>query len=480
MQQLHRASRFNRRAIKVEQATKLVLESVAPGQQEMVPLWKAGGRRLAESLCATSDWPPFARSGMDGYAVRSEDTLQASPDSPVKLRVLNPVTAGGIAAGGVELGSAIRIMTGGVVPCGADAVVMLEQTTDVLLDGLAAVQVKQAALPGQHIAQPGEEFRLGSLLAQSGTLIRPGHAALLGTFGYARVPVFTKPRIAVIATGSELIPVTAQLGAGLIRDSNSGMVAAMIEQSGGIPLQLGCKVDQVEAIVAALVEALDQADIVITTGGVSVGDHDVMAAVMRSIRNHDHDQSEIEASAKPKTVGDHSTVSLPSENLHSSVKEMADPFQSNYEHSTKVLQASLDPSTRLLFDKVAMRPGSPTSAALVNGKLLVALSGNPGACFVGLELFVRPVLLRLQGVSMEEAMPRTVTAILDADWDKGSPHERFVRTRLYTADSILHADPLAFNKSSMLASIPDADGLIRIPAGPRGAAKGEIVEVLLL
>lgn len=436
MQQLQGASRFNRRAIKVEQAIQLVVESVKPGLQESIALWQAGGRRLAESLNATTDWPPFARSGMDGYAVRSADTMQASPDCPVTLRVLETVAAGGLAAGAVEAGGATRIMTGGAVPEGADAVVMLEQTADAVLDGLPAVQVKAAAKPGQNIARSGEEFRLGSLLAEPGTQIRPGHVALFGTFGYASVPVFRRPRVAVIATGTELLPVTASLGAGNIRDSNSAMVAAMVEQSGGVPLQLGCMSDDPEAMVTALVEAFEQADLVVTTGGVSVGDYDVMAVIIRSIREGSGGLAE--------------------------------------------LQISRSRTTRLLFDKVAMRPGSPTSAAVVDGKLLLALSGNPGACFVGFELFVRPAILRLQGVAVEASMPRKVTAKLESDFDKGSPHERFVRTRLFTKEGCLHADPLAFNKSSMLASIPDADGLIRIPAGPDGLLKGTIVEVLPL
>ncbi|MFC5652746.1 gephyrin-like molybdotransferase Glp [Paenibacillus solisilvae] len=435
MQQLQGASRFNRRAIKVEQAIQLVVESALPGEKERVPLWQAGGRRLAESLSATTDWPPFARSGMDGYAVRSADTVLASPDSPVTLRVLESVAAGELAAATVEPGCATRIMTGGAVPAGADAVVMLEQTADADLDGLPAVRVKAAASLGQNIAKPGEEFRLGSVIAEPGTRIRPGHAALLGTFGYANVPVFKRPRVAVIATGDELLPVTAPLVPGSIRDSNSAMVAALIEQSGGVPLQMGCMSDDPGAILSVLVQAYEQADLIVTTGGVSVGDFDVMAAVMRSIR----------------------------------------------EGSGGITERFLDYKTaKLLFDKVAMKPGSPTSAALVDGKLLIALSGNPGACFVGFELFVKPALLRLQGASIEASQPRAVTAKLESDFDKGSPHVRFVRTRLFTNDGCLHADPLAFNKSSMLASIPEADGLIRIPAGPDGLAKGSIVEVLLL
>lgn len=431
MRQLQGASRFNRRAVKVEDALKLVLEAAVPGRRETVPLRQAGGRWLAEALAATTDWPPFPRSGLDGYAVRSADTALATTDSPAMLRVAGTVAAGGIALAPVEPGTAVRIMTGGAVPKGADAVVMLEQTADeVLAGGEPAVRVKCAAAAGQNIAQPGEEYRLGSALAEPGTRIRPGHVALMGTFGYADVPVYARPRVAIVATGNELLPVEAQLQAGCIRDSNSGMIAAMVEQCGGEALLLGRLADDPEAVEAALASALEQADLVVTTGGVSVGDFDVMAAIIRGIRK-----------------------------------------SGDSEHGT---------GPRLLFDKVAMRPGSPTSAAVVDGKLLFALSGNPGACFVGFELFVRPAIMRLQGASAEAAKPSQVTATLAADFAKGSPHERFVRTRLISRGGGLLADPLAFNKSSMMASIPEADGLIRLPAGQAGAVSGSIVNVIVL
>nr|WP_229750753.1 gephyrin-like molybdotransferase Glp [Paenibacillus nasutitermitis] len=406
-----------------------------PGRRESVPLGQAAGRRLAEQASASCDWPPFARSGLDGYAVRSADTAQATPQSPAVLRVVGAVAAGELARAAVVPGTAMRIMTGGAVPEGADAVVMLEQTADTLENGQPVVRVKRAAGPGQNIAQPGEEFRRGSPLFEAGTLLRPGHLALLATFGYADVAVYARPRVAVLATGAELLPVAAPLAPGTIRDSNSVMVAAMAEQSGAAALPLGRLADDRDAVTDALEAALAQADIVVTTGGVSVGDYDIMAAIMRGWA--------------PDRLAEAS--------VNSSLAE-----------------------DRLLFNKVAMRPGSPTSAAVVKGKLVIALSGNPGACFVGFEWFVRPAILRMQGAAIETALPEAVTAVLDAAYEKGSPHERFVRTRLYVEQGVLHADPLAFGKSSMMASIPDADGLIRIPSGSSGLPAGSLVEVLLL
>ncbi|MDQ8738168.1 gephyrin-like molybdotransferase Glp [Paenibacillus sp. LHD-38] len=447
-------SRFNRRAVKVEEAQRRTL-AAADGLvlgSEFVPLRAAGGRRLAQTIVATCDWPPFARSGLDGYAVRAADIAAATPEHSAMLRVVDAVAAGGLALAAVQKGTAVRIMTGAAVPEGADAVVMLEQTAEALLDGGApAVLIKHAGAAGQHIAPQGEEFRLGGALAVPGTLVRPGHVALLGTFGYAEVAVQKRPRVAVFATGSELLPVGAALAPGRIRDSNSCMVAAMIEQSGAEPIVWGSLPDEPQAIEAALASAWNTADLIVTTGGVSVGDYDVMADLFRAIKNGSSFQT-MERNSNTTDVlteGGYSTAS--------------------YNRA----------ATEVLFDRVAMRPGSPTSAAVIGGKLLFALSGNPGACFVGFELFVRPALLRIQGVM--EALPRKVTAKLLTAVDKPSPHDRFVRTRLVSdSDGSLLADPLAFSKSSMMASIAEAEGLAVIPSGPKGAETGAVIEVILI
>ncbi|CAM4380668.1 molybdopterin molybdotransferase MoeA [Paenibacillus alkaliterrae] len=462
-----RLGRFNRRAVKVGEAQQRVLAAADEQRlgSELVPLRASGGRRLAQTLHATSDWPPFARSGLDGYAVRAADVAHATPEQPATLRVVDSVAAGGLALAAVEAGTAVRIMTGAAVPAGADAVVMLEQTADAILaDGSAAVLIKRAGLPGQNIAPQGEEFRLGGALALPGTVVRPGHVALLGTFGYADVPVHKQPRVAVFATGSELLPVEASLAPGQIRDSNSCMVAAMAEQSGAVPILCGTLPDDPNAVAAALARVWESADLIITTGGVSVGDFDVMSVIFRTIKNGSW------ASMRQAASGDLplSTDSYSDDELHSQTDKVATP-----------IQLGKEAGSRLLFDRVAMRPGSPTSAAVLEGKLLFALSGNPGACFVGFELFVRPALLRMQGAS--DALPRTVTAQLLTPIDKPSPHDRFVRTRLLSQpDGRLSADPLAFSKSSMTASIADADGLAVIPAGAKGADAGDRIEVILI
>lgn len=437
-----RDGRWNRRALPVGEAQRRVIAAAGRVASELTPLAECGGRRLAESLRATSDWPPFARAGLDGYAVRAADTALASPRTPATLRVIDAVAAGGLALATVEPGTAARIMTGAAVPEGADAVVMLEQTAEASAGGEAAVLVKAAASPGQNVAPRGEEFRLGSKVAEAGALLGPGHVALLGTFGYAAVPVYKRPRVAVFATGSELLPVEAALEPGRIRDSNSAMVAALVRQSGGEPLLRGTLPDEPAAVRNALAQAASEADLIVTTGGVSVGDYDAMAELLRGLEEW-------------KEPDDGSADIAPLE------------------------RAERVPSNMLLFNRVSMRPGSPTSAALFDGRLVLALSGNPGACFVGFELFAGPAIRAMQEVA-SPALP-AITAVLGADFGKGSPHTRFVRSKLrFGQDGRVHADALAFGKSSMMASIADSDGLAVIPSGSRGALAGELVEVLLL
>lgn len=424
--------RFNRRAVRVDEAQRRVLAAAERVASEHVPLAEAGGRRLAQQLLATSDWPPFARAGLDGYAVRAADTAGASPEAPASLRIVDTVAAGGLALAAVQPGTAARIMTGAPVPPGADAVVMLEQTAEGLAGGERTALVKAAARPGQNVAPQGEEFRLGSPIAEPGELLRPGHIALLGTFGYASVPVYRRPRVAVFATGNELLPVAAPLAPGLIRDSNSAMVAAMIRQHGGEPLLCGALPDEPEAVREALRGIGGAADLIVTTGGVSVGDYDAMAMLLRSLPRYEEEPGW--SSASPET---------------------------------------------LLFNRVSMRPGSPTSAAWMNGKLVLALSGNPGACFSGFELLGVPALRAMQG----DPSPyrRKVHALLAREIGKGSPHDRYVRVSLqYGEDGRLYADPLAFGKSSMTASIAEAEALAVIPSGSSGAEAGRIVEAWLL
>jgi len=425
---MNRSHRFARKAIKAAQARDMVIGHARQMDAAYVPLGECLHRRIAEALFAKESLPHFRRSGLDGYAIVSADAAQAAPQRPAVLPVIDEVPAGSVSARQVVPGTAIRIMTGAAVPEGADAVVMFEQTEEFHEGGQTYVRIKHQVAHGQHIAGIGDELAAGRLLAGRGTLIGPGQMALLASCGYERVPVIRQPKVGVLTTGSELTAVGQPLQPGKIRNSNACMLLAQIAQCGGQSIDCGTAPDRLDEVARVLENALAECDMLLVSGGVSVGDYDVMAAFF---------------TAQGRKAG-------------------------------AVESGGLE----LLFNKIAMRPGSPTTAAVWNGKLVFGLSGNPGACFVGFELFVRPALLAMQGVD-DPGLP-VVQAVLTENYEKGCPHDRYIRGRMTGSSGQVCVSPLPQNSSSMLVSIQDANCLIRIPSGSRGAASGERVEAYLL
>jgi molybdopterin molybdotransferase len=412
--------RFGRKAISVEEARERINGFILLTPTEWTPLSHAFGRRLAQPIHAAQDVPHFRRSGVDGYAVRSADIASASAVKPVALKVVEHIPSGTMPVRVIEAGTTARIMTGAPVPDGADAVVMLEMT-DALepKDAAQQVLIKKGLPPGQNITGIAGEISEGELLLAPGTRIGAGEAAILATFGFGAVLVYRKPSIAIFSTGSELLNVEEMLQPGRIRNSNSYMLAAQVEASGGIPIIMPALSDDAEEVQEALLHAFETVDMVITSGGVSVGDHDVLVDVF-----------------------------------------------SRWEGT-------------LLFNKVAMRPGSPTSVAVWQDKLLFALSGNPGASFVGYELFVRPAIERMQGNS--EAENKACTAYLDVEYDKGSAYPRYVRGTTRIDDKgRLWVRPAGTDKSSIMVSIKDADCLIMLPAGGSGFPRETLVSLYRL
>nr|WP_240344346.1 gephyrin-like molybdotransferase Glp [Paenibacillus sp. SYP-B3998] len=406
--------KFGRNVITVEEARASLREHAALMVTESIPLASSFGRSLAVDVHAEHPVPHFRRSGVDGYAVRSEDIRQAGWDTPVTLTVIERIPSGTVPQYRVGSGNASRIMTGAPVPDGADTVVMLEMTDSLTDKGqLNFVKVKKALPAGSNITPIAGEIANGDFLLERGSLIGPGEAALLATFGYNEVPVYRKPQVAIFSTGSELLNVQDDLVPGRIRNSNGYMLAAQVEAAGGLAQLMPPLSDDVKQVRAALEEALGQADLVVTSGGVSVGDYDVLVDVFGRFE------------------GD------------------------------------------LLFNKVAMRPGTPTSGALWKGRLLLALSGNPGASFVGFELFVKPLIKVMLGCSTP--YPEPVSASLDADYDKASAYPRYVRGTKHVVNGCLWARPAGIDKSSIMVSIKDADCLIWLPAGGQGFQRGDRV-----
>jgi molybdopterin molybdotransferase len=354
---------------------------------------------------------------MDGYAIRSVDTEGATRENPARLEVVETIQCGSVPARVIQAGQAAKIMTGAAVPDGADAVVMIEMTRSLEQEGKTWITVPREIQEGTNIASIGEEAPAGTLILSKGRKIGAGEMAILATFGVATVSVFRQPRVAIFATGSELLPIDAPLAPGKIRDSNSYMLACLVTQFGGIPFVQGYLPDDVEQAKTKILAALDEYDFVISTGGVSVGDYDIFVDLF----------------------------------------------------------ASWD--GEMLFNKVAMRPGSPTTVGVRNGKFLFALSGNPGACFVGFELLVRPFLLGLQG--KWEELP-TFTAIMGEDFTKPCPYERFVRGVRSIEEGQVVVKPVGVEKSSIILTIKDADCLIVIPPGGKGKRAGDKVQAISL
>nr|WP_254109701.1 gephyrin-like molybdotransferase Glp [Bacillus pumilus] len=407
-----------RQPIPVQEAIQKVHQYEKDGQVEWVPLRNSLERFIAEDILADHDVPAFDRSPYDGFALRAEDTKEASSEHPVEFEVIDHIGAGVVSAKTIRSFQAIRIMTGAKIPNGANVVIMLELTKTFEKDGKSYMSLKRPLKKGDNISRQGEEVLEGNVMLKKGTKVTPGVTALLATFGYAVVPVVKKPVIGIISTGTELLQVSDAMVDGKIRNSNLSMVYAQILEAGGEPLDLGGVSDDFDKSYQAVKAALEKVDFLITTGGVSVGDFDFLPAIYEKL------------------------------------------------------------GAEVLFNKVAMRPGSVTTvAAMPNGQLLFGLSGNPAACFVGFELFVKPMIYKWS--LKKQPFPDFAEAKLTHDFPKANPFTRFVRAALQFTGSQLSVTPTGLDKSSAVTSIAEANCFIVLPGGTRGFKAGDQVHVLL-
>ena len=409
---------LKRKPIQLEEAITRVMKFAKPGELEYLSPLDASGYYLAEDVVADHPVPPFDRSPYDGFAVRSRDTVQATTHSPTMLGVVGEIAAGEVFSGTVEENEAIRIMTGAAIPKGADAVIMLEAVREGSLDGKPYIHVRRPVQANKNISFAGEDIKQGAVMAEAGKYINPGMIALLATFGYKQVPVRKRPVTGIAVTGSELLDLDAPLEPGKIRNSNGYMIHSQALRAGAEAVYLGKWNDNLEANLESIRTDLEKVDILITTGGVSVGDYDYMPEIFNRI------------------------------------------------------------GANVLFNKIGMRPGSVTTVAEKDGKLIFALSGNPSACYVGFELLARPFIRAFSG-ARNPFSPRT-TAILGADFLKKNPFDRFVRGKLEFRNGLLSATPLGLDKSGVVSSLGDADCLIVFLRGRKESKRGEQVEVILL
>lgn len=407
-----------RTPIRVADAVRKIMDKKLAGEKELVPIEECEGRFLAEDIRATHDVPHFDRSPYDGFALRSADTAGAGQDHPLEFEVIEELGAGMVPSKTVGPNQAVRIMTGAQLPDECDAVIMIELTKPFERDGRNYISFKRKVQQGENVSFRGEDAKEGDVIVKRGTKINPGVKAVLATFGYGDVPVAVKPRIGLFATGSELLEVREPLQPGKIRNSNAQMIIAQIRRAGGEPVYFGQLADHLEESYQAVAEAVQDVDLLITTGGVSVGDYDYLPDIYRKL------------------------------------------------------------GAEVLFNKVGMRPGSVTTVASLGDKILFGLSGNPSACYVGFELFARPIVRTM--LFSDKPHLRLAQAELGADFTKANPFHRFVRSSLSFEDGRLIVIPSGKDKSNIVMSLAGADCLTVLPGGTRGFQKGDAVSILLL
>jgi molybdenum cofactor synthesis domain-containing protein len=380
-----------------------------------VALTAAAGRVLRREAVSDLDLPPFDRARMDGYALRAADTAGARAKRPLRLRAIGEAAAGQTFNGRVEIGQAVRIMTGAPLPEGADAVEKIE-VIRVLDDG--AIEIEEPVTVGHFITPRGSEAQAGEVIVTDGERITPAVAAVLASFGYARVTVARRPRLALLSTGSELVDVSSQPGPAQIRNSNTFSLGGYARAAGAEVLSAGIVRDDFDATRQAIADAAAQADVVMLSGGVSMGDYDLVKPVLRDL------------------------------------------------------------GAEVYVERVAMHPGKPTVFARLGETVIFGLPGNPVSVAVAFHLFARPTLLKMQGAS-ESHLPR-VQAYLTRQVKGAPPRRSYQPARLTIKGGRAEAEPLKWSGSSDLIAFMRADALIVVPEERKSLDAGELAEVIWL
>jgi molybdopterin molybdotransferase len=410
--------------IELDDARRQLLAACPPARPALLDVADASGCVLAADVVAGGDVPPFDNSSVDGYAVRAEDVRAADPQDPVSLQVLGTVPAGAVADRALEPGQTWKVMTGAPVPAGADAVVMVEDSSAGPGAPLGTagdrVALRRSVPPGAGLRRAGSDVRAGDLVLAAGTVLRPAHLGVLASVGVRQVLGYPRVRVGVLVTGDELITDGRPLEPGQIYESNRAMLMALLRTANCVPVDLGVAGDDVAALQRRLAAAITECDVVLTSGGVSMGDSDPVKAV-------------------------------------------------------------LDRLGRLTALQVAIRPAKPFAFGVLDGPtLLIGLPGNPVSSLVSFELLARPALMRLMGHA--DPMPRTVPAVADAALDRPHGDGRTAYLRVsseFGADGRLHVRPVSGQDSHQLAASAAANALAQVADGQRIAA-GDQVSVILL
>ncbi|CAN5329435.1 MAG: molybdotransferase-like divisome protein Glp [Nocardioides sp.] len=399
--------------ISVEEHQQQILDSIAPQRVVNLPLMDCLGLAAAQPVTSGIDLPRFDNASHDGYAVRAVDIVGATESAPIYLPVVGMIGAGAASLSAIAPGTAAKIMTGAPMPAGADAVVPYEWTDA----GTSTVKISRAPAVGGHVRPAAQDVRAGDLVVERGTLLGPRHLGLLAGVGCAQVAVRPRPRVVVISTGSELREPGQELGHDSIYDANSFLLAAMVRRAGAVAFRVGIVKDSVDDFTAELSDQLVRADLVITSGGVSMGDFDVVKAALAPLG--------------------------------------------------------------VWFGAVNMQPGKPQGFGHVgDGRVpIFALPGNPVSAFVSFELFVRPALRRLMGVGPEVVPYQRGRITTDlGSFDGRRP--QFMRGEYVDTPTGRTVSPVGGAASHMLGDLPGANCLIVVPTG--GLLAGSECEIVVL
>lgn len=417
--------------ISVEQALEKILSYVDVLEEEQVPILDSPGQVLAEDIYSSINIPPLDNAAMDGYAIQSRDTCGASSESPRFLRVIDTVIAGSVSEQEVKPGTAVRIMTGAAVPKGADSVVRFEDTDEAQRkksptgQSMSEIGILGKAEAGLNIRRAGEDIAKGSRVLKKGTVIRPAEVGVLASLGRNQVTVIRRPVVAMLATGNELVDINQPLPAGKIYNSNTYSVAALVQRYGGIPKILGIALDSEDSLVTKLRQGLD-ADMLITSGGVSAGDYDMVKDVL--------------------------------------AKE-----------------------GEITFWTVRMKPGKPLAFGIIKGVDKtgatrniphLGLPGNPVSSMVTFELFARPAILKMMG--KKNLTKPTVEAVIEEPIVNTDGRRVYTRAVVEKRGGQYFARLTGPQGSGILTSMSLANGLVIVPEDKAEVKAGEVVQVIML
>ncbi len=388
-----------------------------PVGTEDISLVDANGRVLAVDAVSDVDLPDFNRSTMDGFAVKASSTYGATEGNPAYLSVTGSVAMGATPSFAIGPGQAARISTGGMLPAGADSIVMIEHVN--ALDD-QTIEVYRSVAPGQHVVAVAEDFQKDEKILARGRKLRPQEVGLLAAFGRESIAVFKKPRVAIISTGDEIIPVDQKPQRGQIRDINTYTLASLVQDAGAVPVPFDIVRDNADDLYRVCSQALDQTDMVLISGGSSVGVRDF---------------------------------------------------------SIDVLSALPDP--RILVHGISISPGKPTILARSGAKALWGLPGHVVSAMVVFTVVVRPFIEHIGGLSDESRLRPPLRARLNRNVSSAQGRVDFIRVKLTYKDDILWANPV-LGKSGLINTMVKADGLIQVGINTEGLDEGSEVEVLPL